>query len=91
MSNRTLLASRLATALGSTKVDADAILVATSNAIQAHLAEHGEAVIPGFGRLKVVDRPSRQGRNPKTGESITVPAKQVVKFKAFPKGDAKAE
>lgn len=86
MTNRTLLVDRLAAYLGSTKVDANAILSVFSRTLQEHLAEHGQAVIPGFGRLKVVDRPSRQGRNPKTGESITVPAKQVIKFKEFKGG-----
>lgn len=90
MTNRTLLVDRLSAALGSTKVDANAILKTFSDVLQAHLAEHGQAVIPGFGRLKVVDRPSRQGRNPKTGESITVPAKQVIKFKEFKGGKDEA-
>jgi DNA-binding protein HU-beta len=83
MSNRTLLVDRLSAALGSTKVDADGILKIFSTVLQDHLAEHRNAVIPGFGRLKVVARPSRVGRNPKTGASITVPAKDVVKFKKF--------
>lgn len=38
-------------------------------------------VIPGLGKLVLVDRKARQGRNPKTGEIITIPAKKVVKFK----------
>ena len=85
MSNRTLLVARLAAALGSTKVDADGILKTFSTVLQDHLVDQRNAVIPGFGRLKVVARPARVGRNPKTGESIRVPAKDVVKFKAFKK------
>lgn len=38
-------------------------------------------VIPGLGKLVLVDRKARQGRNPKTGEIITIPAKKVVKFR----------
>lgn len=38
-------------------------------------------VIPGLGKLVLVDRKARQGRNPKTGETITIPAKKVVKFR----------
>lgn len=83
MSNRTQLVARLSAALGSTKVDADDILKVFSTVLQDHLAEHRNAVIPGFGRLKVVTRPARVGRNPKTGESIRVPEKDVVKFKKF--------
>jgi len=37
--------------------------------------------IPGLGKLVVVDRKARMGRNPATGESIHIPAKRVLKFR----------
>ena len=37
--------------------------------------------IPGLGKLVLVNRKARQGRNPATGESIKIPAKRVVKFR----------
>lgn len=37
--------------------------------------------IPGIGKLVLVNRKARQGRNPKTGETIQIPAKTVVKFR----------
>lgn len=37
--------------------------------------------IPGLGKLVVVDRKARQGRNPATGETINIPAKKVLKFR----------
>ena len=37
--------------------------------------------VPGIGKLVLVDRKARQGRNPATGEVIQIPAKKVVKFK----------
>jgi len=37
--------------------------------------------IPGIGKLVLVDRKARLGRNPKTGETIQIPAKTVVKFR----------
>jgi DNA-binding protein HU-beta len=37
--------------------------------------------IPGIGKLVLVHRKARMGRNPKTGESIQIPAKTVVKFR----------
>lgn len=37
--------------------------------------------IPGIGKLVLVNRPARTGRNPRTGEAIQIPAKQVVKFR----------
>jgi len=37
--------------------------------------------IPGLGKLVLVNRKARIGRNPATGESIKIPAKKVVKFR----------
>ena len=37
--------------------------------------------IPGIGKLVMKDRKERQGRNPKTGESITISARRVLKFR----------
>lgn len=37
--------------------------------------------LPGLGKLVLVDRKARQGRNPATGEIIQIPAKRVVKFR----------
>ena len=37
--------------------------------------------IPGLGKLVVVDRKARMGRNPATGEAIKIPAKRVLKFR----------
>ena len=38
-------------------------------------------VFPGVGKLVVVNRKARMGRNPQTGEPIKIPAKRVVKFR----------
>jgi DNA-binding protein HU-beta len=37
--------------------------------------------LPGIGKLVLKNRAARQGRNPKTGETIQIPAKRVVKFR----------
>jgi len=37
--------------------------------------------IPGIGKLILVDRKARMGRNPRTGESIQIPGKTVLKFR----------
>ena len=37
--------------------------------------------LPGLGKLVLVNRKARQGRNPATGETINIPAKRVVKFR----------
>ena len=38
-------------------------------------------VIPGLGKLVVVNRKKRMGRNPATGETMVIPAKKVLKFR----------
>lgn len=38
-------------------------------------------VIPGIGKLVIVARKARKGRNPATGETIQIPAKRVLKFR----------
>ena len=43
-------------------------------------AKHG-FTIPGLGKLVLVNRKARMGRNPATGETIRIPAKKVVKFR----------
>jgi len=43
--------------------------------------QNGEFALPGFGKLVKTKRKSRKGRNPATGEEITIPAKTVVKFR----------
>ena len=42
---------------------------------------NGEFVMPGFGKLVRAQRKARQGRNPATGETITIAAKTTVKFR----------
>ncbi len=57
------------------------------NALDAVIASVREALVSGesvtftgFGTFKVVERASRKGRNPRTGEEITIPASKVAKF-----------
>ena len=48
----------------------------------AESLENGERIeIRGFGSFHVVERAARTGRNPKTGESVSVPSKKVPHFK----------
>ncbi len=52
------------------------------NEIANAVSDGDEARIDSFGTLKVTDKPERQGRNPKTGEVITIPAHKSVVYKA---------
>ena len=52
------------------------------NAAKGELKKGGKIALVGFGTLSVATRPARTGRNPRTGKSIKIAAKKVVKFKA---------
>ncbi len=47
------------------------------------LIKHNRFVLPGLGVLRVRRRAARMARNPRTGEPVHVPAKKVVRFKAY--------
>jgi DNA-binding protein HU-beta len=47
----------------------------------AYAEAENSFTIPGIGKLVLVDRKARMGRNPQTGEAIHIPAKRAVKFR----------
>lgn len=49
--------------------------------LKESIVKHRYLKIQGFGVFEVVDVPARQGRNPRTGESIPIPAHKAVKFR----------
>lgn len=58
-----------------------AALVLAELANLAYKEAKNSFTIPGIGKLVLVNRKARLGRNPKTGETIQIPAKTVVKFR----------
>ncbi len=64
-----------------TKVDAERALNAFINVVTASLKDGEDVTLVGFGTFAVGNRAERSGRNPQTGEAITIAAKNVVKFK----------
>ena len=80
--NRTELCARIAARSSLSRAEAatavDAVVCAVADAL-----ERGEAVnIPGFGKFSTGHRATRQGRNPRTGEAVAIPARTVPVFKA---------
>lgn len=65
-----------------TKKDADAIISATVEAIMEAVAEGEKVTLVGFGTFERRDRSQRDGRNPKTGATMVIPATQVPAFSA---------
>ncbi|MCZ6769312.1 MAG: integration host factor subunit beta [Acidobacteria bacterium] len=63
------------------KKDAEAIVQAVLDSIVESLKGGGKVELRGFGSFRLRERSSREGRNPKTGEKVFVPAKKVPYFK----------
>jgi DNA-binding protein HU-beta len=66
----------------STKKQAQEIVEAVWDSIKGSLKQQEDVAISGFGTFKVKQTKARQGRNPKTGETIQIPAKKKVAFRA---------
>ena len=75
------LNSAVATATGKPKGDAAKAVTAVLHGIQEALKKGDKVSIAGFGVFEIADRPEREGRNPQTGQSITIAASKAVKFK----------
>ena len=80
--NKTELINAIAEGSGLTKTDAAKALNATIAAIAGAVKEGDKVSVVGFGTFAPAERPARTCKNPRTGESMEVPAKKVVKFKA---------
>lgn len=64
-----------------TKAQTAAMLDALTATIQEALTRQDTVQLVGFGTFAVAERAGREGRNPATGDTISIPAKRVVKFK----------
>jgi DNA-binding protein HU-beta len=67
---------------GLTKADAEKALNSFLEIAKKTLKKEGRLALAGFGSFSVNKRKARTGRNPRTGETIKIKAKKVVKFKA---------
>ena len=79
--NKSELVDAIAQKSGLSKIDSKKALDATLDAIADELKSGGKVVLVGFGSFSVVERSARKGINPRTKETIDIPAKKAVKFK----------
>ena len=79
---KTDLINEIAAKADLTKVQAKAALDATLESISQALANDDKVQLIVFGTFAVVEKPARTGRNPRTKETIEIPARKVVKCKA---------
>jgi len=80
--NKAELINAVAAQADVSKKDAEAVVTATLDAITAALKDGDKVQLVGFGSFEVKKRAERIGRNPKTKESIKIPASKVPVFKA---------
>ena len=75
------LVTELAEKLGITKNDVNSYIDALTTIAYRETKKKGSFTLPGMGKLVLVKRKARMGRNPATGETIKIKAKTVVKFR----------
>ncbi len=80
--NKSELIDAIAASTGLTKADAGRALDATTDGITAALQGGQSVSLVGFGTFTVKHRAARQGRNPRTGETIQISASNNPTFKA---------
>jgi DNA-binding protein HU-beta len=79
--NKTELVSSVAEKAEITKKEAEKVVGAIFSSIEEALAKGDKVQLVGFGTFEVRERAARTGRNPKTGEEITIAAAKVPAFK----------
>ncbi|CAA7621707.1 HU family DNA-binding protein [Magnetospirillum sp. SS-4] len=80
--NKNDLVTAVASATGLSKSDAAKAVDGVFQAITTELQGGGEVRLVGFGTFAVAARAASEGRNPRTGDKITIPASKQPKFKA---------
>ena len=80
--NKQAIADAVHAKIGGTKVQAEQAVDAVVDSIVGTLKKGEEVSIAGVGIFSVKQRAARDARNPRTGETIKVPAMKVPKFRA---------
>ena len=75
------LVAAVSESTGATKTQSEKIIKATMDTIQKSLEKKISVTLVGFGTFAVGDRKARNGRNPKTGKPLKIPASTVPKFR----------
>ena len=73
---------KVASETGLSKKDAGSAVDAVLSTIESELKGGGEVTFTGFGKFHVAQRGAREGRNPRTGETMQIAATKVPRFTA---------
>jgi integration host factor subunit beta len=76
------LVEKVADKIQLTKKQAETVVNILLNSITEALSEGDKVELRGFGSFRIRNRNPREGRNPKTGDTVQMPAKRVPFFKA---------
>ena len=79
---KTDLVNYIAEEAGLTKADATRALDAFQKAVESGLKKEGKVSLTGFFTWTAEKKPAKEGRNPRTGETVKIPARVAVKGKA---------
>jgi DNA-binding protein HU-beta len=79
--NRKDLVDAIASKTSKSRKDTDVFLNAFLDAVKGELKKGGSVNLVGFGSFKVVNRPARDARNPRTGAKIKIPARKAPVFR----------
>lgn len=80
--NKTELIAAVAEAAEVSKKDSEKVLKAFVDVVTEELKKGEKVQLVGFGTFEVTERAAREGRNPQTGETMTIAASKAPKFKA---------
>ena len=80
--NKTELVAAVVEATGVSKKDAAAVIDATFDSIKGAMVKGDKVQLIGFGTFEVKESAARTGRNPRTGETIQIPASKRPVFSA---------
>ncbi|GAB4341574.1 MAG: HU family DNA-binding protein [Desulfobulbaceae bacterium] len=89
--NKKELIEQIAQSAEISKKEAGEALNGFINAVEGTLKNGGKIQLAGFGSFSVAKRAARTSRNPRTGQEMKIPARNVVKFKAGTKLAAAVE
>jgi len=80
--NKGELVDQVAQKASVTKKEADAVITAMIDSVMEAVAKGEKVTLVGFGSFERRERKEREGRNPKTGDTMVIPATRVPAFSA---------
>jgi len=79
--NKAELVEAVSDKAGITKKQAGSVIDAITDTVKETLSKGERITLVGFGTFHVMERKAREGRNPRTGKKLEIPAKKVPKFR----------